>query len=526
MVRQRLSGALASLVMAGLAAAELQPISIKGTKFFYENGTQFYMKGIAYQQDVAAAGGETTADTFLDPLADEEKCARDVPIMAAAGTNTIRTYAIDTSADHDACMKLLDEHGIYVVSDLSEPKTSINRDDPAWNVELFDRYKAVVDSLQKYSNVIGFFAGNEVSNNASNTGASAFVKAAVRDTKAYIAEKGYRTMGVGYASNDDADIRVEISEYFNCDGDSAIDFWGYNIYSWCGDDSSFTISGYDEQVEFFSNYSVPVFFAEYGCNTVGGAEGRVFDETEALYSDKMTDVFSGGIVYMYFQETNDYGLVTIDSSGEASTMDNYNELASKVLAATPSAVDIDSYEPTNTQATCPGLSDTWVASSVLPPTPDENLCNCMVQSLSCNVASGADEDDFGDVFNYICGQDESLCAGIKTDTENGIYGAYSMCNAAAKLGFVLNEYYLSLDSSDACDFDGIAEVVSANADSSCDASLASASSVNAVVATATAGASQDSSDDDESSALKLGFSIMGGAYVAVAMAVGAGMIML
>jgi 1,3-beta-glucanosyltransferase GAS1 len=280
----------------------------QGQKFFYENGTQFYMKGIAYQQDTSAMGQTNDDhDDYIDPLADEKLCKRDVPMLEELGVNTIRTYAIDPEADHTACMKMLDEAGIYVVSDLSHPGLSIERNNPMWNTEMYQRYKDVVDELAQYSNVIGFFAGNEVSDAGNNTEASAYVKAALRDTKRHIADTADRWLGVGYATNDHPDIRDQIAEYFNCgEEDEATDFWGYNIYSWCGE-SSMEDSGFDKQVEFYQDYPVPVFFAEYGCNHPDGAEGRIFQETEALYSDEMTGVFSGGLVYMYFQEDNDYG---------------------------------------------------------------------------------------------------------------------------------------------------------------------------------------------------------------------------
>lgn len=201
-------------------------------------------------------------------------------------------------------MNALADAGIYVISDLSNPSESIDRSDPQWNTALYARYTAVVDEMAKYNNTMGFFAGNEVSNTVNTTAASAFVKAAVRDMKSYIQQKDYRAIGVGYATNDDSSIRVNMADYFNCDNTAdGIDFWGYNIYSWCGD-SSYQSSGYQERTQEFKDYSVPVFFAEYGCNAV---QPRKFTEVDALYGDPMAQVWSGGIVYMYFQEANNYG---------------------------------------------------------------------------------------------------------------------------------------------------------------------------------------------------------------------------
>ena len=205
-------------------------------------------------------------------------------------------------------MGMLADADIYVIADLSAPGASINRNDPAWDDTLYARYTSVIDSLQSYTNVMGFFAGNEVSNQANNTAASAFVKAAVRDMKSYISEKGYRTIPVGYAADDDASIRDGIEAYFNCGpASSSVDFFGLNIYEWCGQ-SSYTASGYNLRTEEFSKYSVPAFFAEYGCNV---DQPRLFTEVQALYGPQMTPVWSGGIVYMYFQEANDFGKSSI-----------------------------------------------------------------------------------------------------------------------------------------------------------------------------------------------------------------------
>ncbi|KAI0160086.1 carbohydrate-binding module family 43 protein [Hypoxylon sp. FL1284] len=534
------SALTSSLLLAGNSAA-VDPIVMKGTKFFTKGGDQFFIKGVAYQQEAGGGpGGSSGSNKYVDPLADADVCKRDIPLLEKLGVNTIRTYAIDPKADHSECMQMLDKAGIYVVADMGEPALSINRDSPSWNVELFDRYKGVIDNLGKFDNVIGFFAGNEVTNNNTNTGASAFVKAATRDTKKYIAdkmEKGGRWMGVGYAANDDAEIRIDMAQYFNCgEQKSAIDFWGYNIYSWCGK-SSFTESGYDVQVKFFSNFSVPVFFAEYGCNTVGGADGRLWDDTTALYSDKMTDVFSGGIAYMFHEEKNDYGLVKVDGD-KASTMKNYRVLQSKLADVKPSSTSMDSYNPTNSPAACPAISKEWQAAEILPPTPDSSLCDCMTKSLSCAPADSLNEKDFGDIFGYICENDAAACAGIKQDPKTGVYGPYSMCSPKQQLGHVLNAYYTNQNQdAKACKFDGAAQLVDSSEDSSCDAALKKADSAAEVAATATAGSATSDSTGDSTenaaapSSVRMGsFMTMGdmavSLYMLVAVGVGAGMVMM
>ena len=72
--------------------------------------------------------------------------------------------------------------------------------------------------------------------------------------------------------------------------------------------SGFVQSVYAARTAEFECVSVPVFFSEYGCNKV---TPRPFDEVLALYGSNMSQVFSGGLVYEYFQASNDYGELSL-----------------------------------------------------------------------------------------------------------------------------------------------------------------------------------------------------------------------
>ena len=431
-------------------------------------------------------------------------------------TNVIRVYAVDPEANHDDCMEQLASNDIYVVADLSEPGTSITSNDPAWNVPLFQRYAAVVDSLSKYNNVIGFFAGNEVISRGNETAAAAFVKAAVRDTKGYIKSQKYRSsLGVGYATAD-VPSRDDLADYFACQPDdsgnsTSIDFWGYNVYSWCGD-SSYQESSYGERVDFFSKYPVPVFFAEYGCieGIDGGPTHRPFTEVEVLYGN-MTEVFSGGIVYEWFMEDNNYGLVSIDSGGSVSPYPDFTSLRDQLRTVSPTITQSSSYRPSNTAPACPTTYESWAAkASPLPPAVNPQLCDCEMASLECSIPEDVDSDDYGKAFGFICGADDgAYCKGIAHNATTGNYGAIGGCSPRQQLAYVANQYYLAKDrNSDACDFNGVASTQEASTADSCSTLLEAAGTAGTgsvpsptgsqgVVASATGGSSGTGSDNDD-----------------------------
>ncbi|KAL8962818.1 MAG: hypothetical protein Q9193_000836 [Seirophora villosa] len=509
--------AAAATLVAACAAADVDPIVIKFSK----------------------RRGLPSNVQYRDPLANRDACARDVPLLTQLRTNTIRVYAVDPTANHDDCMQMLSDAGIYVIADLGEPKNSINRDTPQWNQEIYSRYEAVVDNLMQYNNTLGFFAGNEVTNLPNNTEASAFVKAAVRDVKAYIVSRDYRPVGVGYATNDD-DQRTDIAEYFNCgDASSSIDFYGYNIYSWCGE-STYRTSQYQARTQEFSNYNVPVFFAEYGCNQV---QPRIFEEVGTLYGPDMTKVWSGGIVYMYYQEANDYGLVTIGSDDQATKLPDFSALSSQIARVTPSGVAMSAYSPTNRPQACPTQDSAWSASERLPPTPNNAVCSCMVQSLNCTAQDDISEDAITTNFDYLCDPNNGdYCSGILANGSTGDYGAYSMCNAAERVSWAFNAFFEDQrrnnpQNTDPCNFDGAARTQTGRASGNCrnvvdqagGSGTGAVTSAPAPSSTSSGGAAASSSTAAASVLVVPSFSLgmlQLAVYATIAALVGAGMIIL
>lgn len=432
------------------------------------------MKGVAYQQNYEPNGNVAADAGYTDPLADGDLCRRDIPILKQIYTNVLRVYAIDPTANHDDCMEQLADADIYIVADMAEPGTSIMSNDPAWDVDLYRRYTGVIDSLSKYKNVIGFFAGNENVHMDNQTAAAAFVKAAVRDTKGYIRSQGYRsTLGVGYATAD-VPTRNQLAEYFACEvgnsgNQTTIDFWGYNVYSWCGQ-SSYQESQYGERLDYFSSYPVPVFFAEYGCNQdlPDGPTSRPFTEVEVLYGN-MTDVFSGGIVYEYFMnEANEYGLVSIDGDS-VSPYPDFTSLRDQLGSISPTITQRSEYTPANSAPACPTTDADWEPqSSPLPPVPNPQACACVVQDLECNIDS-TDAESYGSIFNFICDPATgNFCEGIAANASSGDYGTISGCAPKDQLAWVANQYYLGNDrDSSACDFSGAATVQEATVATGC-----------------------------------------------------------
>ncbi|PWW74066.1 Glycoside Hydrolase Family 72 protein [Tuber magnatum] len=350
--------ATASLLFFGIASSKVtEPVTVKGNAFFVGDN-RFYIRGVDYQP-----GGSSN---LTDPLSNTTVCKRDISYMKDLGLNTIRVYTSDNSADHDGCMDLLSEAGIYLILDVNTPKFSISRDFPvaSYNEVYLQHVFATIDVFSKYTNTLGFFAANEVINAANSTRAAAVVKALIRDMRKYIGKHSDRPIPVGYSAADVAENRREMADYLNCGSDDVrSDFFAFNDYSWCGP-SSFVQSGWDKKVENYTGYSLPLFLSEYGCIDV---KPRTFNEVKALYSTQMSGVFSGGLVYEFTQEPNNYGLVQIDGDN-VTTLTDYNNLKKK-YSSTNNPPGDGGYQKDLPPSNCPERTSLWEASNTLPDLP-------------------------------------------------------------------------------------------------------------------------------------------------------------
>jgi hypothetical protein len=200
------------------------------------------------------------------------------------------------------------------------------------------------------------------------------------------------------------------------------------------------------------------------------------------------------------------GLVSFDSAkSTVSYMSDYTVYSSQMAKITPKPINGNNYKVTNTVAApCPTSNSTWSVATNLPPTPNDEVCKCMVSGASCVPSSAFSTDDASKLLGVVCGlKNTNACDGIGADGSTGVYGLYSPCNVNDQLVYALNAYYSEQSSkgnaASACDFAGSATLVSPKQTGSCTSLLSSASAqVTATGSSGGSGASSSTSKGDGS----------------------------
>ncbi|SMN22096.1 similar to Saccharomyces cerevisiae YMR215W GAS3 Low abundance, possibly inactive member of the GAS family of GPI-containing proteins [Maudiozyma saulgeensis] len=389
---------LLSLLAVSPLAQAMLPIHVKQFRFIKPSSADndassnevFYVKGIDYQPG-GSSGYDPDGDS--DVLSDAEKCARDAYVFQQLGINTVRIYSLNPDLNHDKCMTILNNAGIYVILDVNSGNygENLDRSNPwgTYNSQYIGRVFRFIDAFKNYPNVLGFFSGNEVINDQKDYANidPPYIRAVQRDMKQYIAKHSNRTIPVGYSAANTVDLRLATYRYLQCnslDGtttnkaldESRSDFFGLNTYEWCSGTSDWESSGYDVLNSTFSDTVIPLIFSEYGCNK---NLPRTFDEvTDGLYpSSGLGNLFSGGLVYEYAEEANNYGLVDMDDSDGSITykddFDNFKSAISKLKDSVVYESDLgdSSLYRCNSSAITSAYKDFGVSNFTIPDQPDD-----------------------------------------------------------------------------------------------------------------------------------------------------------
>lgn len=245
---------------------------------------------------------------------------------------------------------------------------------------------------------------------------------------------------------------------------------------------------------------------------------------------------------MYSSEAPDFdvGLVTIGANKQVTTLADFNAYSTQIAKVNPTGVKSADYTPTNSARSCPTLGSSWEAVSELPPSPNLDICRCMVQNLTCVANSGLDAKALKTHFDYICDdRNGNNCEGITADAKIGKYGAFSMCDPTDRLSWAFNTYFFDQtnnnpENNDPCNFDGDAKKQNPSPPSSCKAAVSQAGADgNGVITSApsgTRGAQSTSSKTGAATSVTIpnfNFGMLQlTAYVVVAAATGAGMVLL
>jgi len=151
------------------------------------------------------------------------------------------------------------------------------------------------------------------------------------------------------------------------------------------------------------------------------------------------------------------GLVSVVNENQVNKLSEFGAYSQRIAGANPSGVKKDSYAITNTALqACPTTNSIWAAAATpLPPTPNPALCDCMTDAAGCVLSDSVPTSKYGELFHILCGLTD--CGDIITNSVEGKYGNYSMCEPRQQLNIILNKYYeeKGLDTN-ACHFDGSA----------------------------------------------------------------------
>jgi hypothetical protein len=83
-------------------------------------------------------------------------------------------YNVNPTTNHDDCMSIFNEAGIYVIIDVNTPQEALDRSAPAtsYTADYVKFIFSQVENFKGYPNLLAFFAGNEIINDLPSAAAN------------------------------------------------------------------------------------------------------------------------------------------------------------------------------------------------------------------------------------------------------------------------------------------------------------------------------------------------------------------
>ncbi|KAI9599925.1 hypothetical protein KEM48_000033 [Puccinia striiformis f. sp. tritici PST-130] len=462
------------LVQVALSRGVLQ-ITRMGRYLYDANGKRFYIKGVAFRKpeniqnqgrgvpgQAAGFSGESTVCQKTYPLGDINSCKHAIKDFKRLKINTIRVYNYNPEIDHSACMNALDKSGIYVIADIKSPLSgSTNIASQHWDVDVLTQYINQIDSLRSFPNLLAFNIGDEFITSSEAVEAGPYIKARVRDVKLYLKSVNSTAL-VSYASADGKKFPSELARFLSCHsgGPSAeLDLFGLNNYRWCGD-SSFE-SAYQEIALEFQGLAIAAYFSEFGCLTPG--KPRLWNEIPTLFSTLMSDLWSGGVAYNYYPTEQGYGLLN-EAQGKSVRNEDFDTLAQRYQQVKPPDMPKLTSLVSPKQKCSSTNANSFAITSVLPPQPNVEACNCVEQvTLSCQVRKNASPLVITELLDNLCKTLRASlppgsgggCGPISSSPSKGFYGSLSACSSSTRLSYAMTRHFINSGfDQKACNFSG------------------------------------------------------------------------
>jgi len=134
-------------------------------------------------------------------------------------------------------------------------------------------------------------------------------------------------------------------------------------------------------------------------------------------------------------------MVTVSADGNSiTTSDDFNRLQAQFAQVSFINTPAQSAAPQTQPATCPAQGTAFLATTTLPETPSDQVCECVTQNaLSCAFTSTSDNTApiIGELLNYACSQLGTLggtCDPIGSNGATGVYGVLAECDPCKYFG--------------------------------------------------------------------------------------------